>query len=74
MSRVVWFGVGVAAGFVVAHQVAKTEAGRSFFAEVDGQLTKFSAAVNDGFHQREAELRDALSEAKAKVDKLVDNA
>ncbi len=74
MARIVWFGLGVAAGFTVAHQVAKTESGRSFLADVDSRIEKFSSAVNDGFHQRETELRDALDDAKAKIDKLVDNA
>lgn len=74
MGRFVWFGLGIAAGFAVAHQIAKTEAGRSFFAEVDSRIEKFGSAVNDGFRQREDELREALDEAKAKIDNLVDNA
>lgn len=74
MSRIVTFGIGVVAGFAIAHQVAKTEAGRSFFAQVDKRIDRFADAVNDGFRQRESELSDALDEAKAKLDKLADNA
>lgn len=54
---------GVAVGFVVAHQVNKTPAGRRFFEDVDGKAREFGNALVDGYRQREAELRAAVSEA-----------
>jgi hypothetical protein len=53
--------VGVAAGFVVAHQVAKTPQGKQFFDEVDSKAREFSGALVDGYKQREAELRSAVA-------------
>lgn len=73
MARFLWFGLGIATGFAVAHEVAKTEAGRSFFADVDSRIDRFSSAVTEGYHQRDAELRDELDSAKAKLDKLAEN-
>ena len=59
MKSIVWFAVGVATGFVVAHQVNQTKQGREFFADVDAKARAFGRAVADGYHAREAELRDA---------------
>ncbi|MWC00276.1 hypothetical protein [Agromyces seonyuensis] len=56
MQRVVWFVIGVAAGFVVAHQVNRTDSGRAFFESVNAKADAFSRAVADGYHEREAEL------------------
>ncbi len=55
---------GVAIGFVVAHQVAKTPEGKQFFDEVDSKAREFGAAVVDGYKAREAELRAAVAEAE----------
>lgn len=59
MKGVVLLAVGVAAGFVVAHQVAKTPKGRQFFDDVDARAKEFGTAVVDGYKAREAELRAA---------------
>mgnify|MGYP002040820294 CR=1 FL=1 len=74
MKRIIWLSLGVVAGFAVAHQVSKTEKGKAFFSEVDGRIDTFRSAVSDGFKEREAEIREALDDAKAKIDKLIDEA
>ena len=53
--------VGVGVGFIAAHQVAKTPQGKQFFDEVDSKAREFSGALVDGYKQREAELRSAVS-------------
>lgn len=60
MKCFVWLVVGVAAGFAIAHQINKTEQGKSFFEDLDAKARDFGAAVADGYHKREAELRDAI--------------
>lgn len=55
---------GVAIGFVVAHQVAKTPEGKQFFDDVDSKAREFGNAVIDGYKAREAELRAAVAEAE----------
>ena len=57
MKSILWFTVGVAVGFVVAHQVNKTQQGRDFFSSVDAKAREFGNAIADGYHEREAELR-----------------
>jgi hypothetical protein len=55
--------VGVALGFVVAHQYSKTPQGRVFFDDVDSKAREFGSAVIEGYKTREAELRAAVSNA-----------
>jgi hypothetical protein len=59
--------VGAAAGFVIAHQVAKTPQGKQFFDNVDAKAKEFGDAVVEGYRSREAELRSAMSDAQAAV-------
>lgn len=64
MKSIVLLAVGVAAGFIVAHQVAKTPEGKKFFEDVDSKAREFGSAVVDGYKAREAELRAAVAEAE----------
>jgi hypothetical protein len=48
---------GVALGFAAAHQFNRTEQGQRFFSGLDAKAREFGAAVADGYHAREAELR-----------------
>lgn len=64
MKGILLLAVGVAAGFVVAHQVAKTPEGKKFFDDVDSKAREFGSAVVDGYKTREAELRAAVAEAQ----------
>ena len=61
---------GVAIGFVVAHQVAKTPEGKRSFEDVDSKAREFSSAVVDGYKAREAELRAAVAEAEDAIADL----
>ncbi|PJJ72307.1 hypothetical protein CLV46_1874 [Diaminobutyricimonas aerilata] len=63
MKKLLLLAIGAAAGFVVAHQVNKTPAGKAFFEDLDSRLTEFAHAVVDGYTSRSAELRAAADEA-----------
>jgi len=62
MKNVLWLVVGIGVGFVVAHQVAQTQAGKKFFDDVNAKAHDFGDAVVDGYKQREAELRAAIDD------------
>jgi heme exporter protein D len=62
MKKFVWLVVGVAVGFVVAHEVNQTKQGKQFFSDLDSKAREFGEAISDGYRQREAELRDAITE------------
>jgi hypothetical protein len=68
MMKILLLILGIGAGFVIAHQVSKTEAGRRFFEDVDSRAKDFSAALIDGYRAREAELREAIADAQDAVD------
>ncbi len=70
MKGILLLAVGVAAGFVVAHQVSKTPQGKQFFEDVDSRAREFSSAVVDGYKAREAELRAAVAEAEDAIADL----
>jgi hypothetical protein len=61
MKNILWLIVGVGLGFVAAHQINKTPEGKRFFDDVDSRAHEFSNAVVDGYKEREAELRAAVS-------------
>ncbi|GAA3866451.1 hypothetical protein GCM10022381_07590 [Leifsonia kafniensis] len=65
MKNFIWLVVGVAAGFVVAHEVNKTQQGKQFFSDLDAKAREFGEAMSDGYRQREAELRAALGDGDA---------
>ncbi|GAB3617456.1 hypothetical protein GCM10027416_20130 [Okibacterium endophyticum] len=67
MKNVLWLVAGIAAGFVVAHEVNKTAKGQRFFADLDGRLREFNESVADAYRAREAELRE-------NIDQIVDSA
>jgi hypothetical protein len=69
-----WITFGVAVGFVVAHQVSRTEQGKQFFDEVDAKAKEFGAAVVEGYKAREAELRAAVAEAEEVIADLAKRA
>ncbi|MBG6214891.1 MAG: hypothetical protein LH475_14185 [Cryobacterium sp.] len=62
MKNVIWLVIGVAAGFVVAHEVNKTQQGKQFFTELDTKAREFGEAISEGYRQREAELHTALGD------------
>ena len=66
--------LGVAAGFVLAHQVSRTEQGKKFFDDVDAKAKEFGAAVIEGYKAREAELREAVAEAEEVIADLAKRA
>lgn len=70
MKGVLLLVAGVAIGFVVAHQVAKTPEGKRFFDDVDSKAREFGSAVVDGYKAREAELRAAVAEAEEAIADL----
>lgn len=70
MKSILFLVAGVAAGFVIAHQVSKTPEGKRFFDDVDSKAREFGNAVVDGYKAREAELRAAVAEAEDAIADL----
>ena len=56
MKNALWLIIGIGAGFLAAHQVNRTAAGRAFFEDLDARIQEFTAAIASGYRSREAEL------------------
>jgi hypothetical protein len=63
MKNALLLVIGVGVGFLAAHQLSRTPRGQRFFADVNGKAREFREAVVDGYKEREAELRAAVSDA-----------
>jgi hypothetical protein len=74
MSRLLWLIGGVAAGFVAAHQLSKTEQGKAFFDTVDAKAKEFGEAVAETYKAQEANLKSALSNVESAIKDLSDKA
>ncbi|MFB2599781.1 hypothetical protein ACEXQE_18505 [Herbiconiux sp. P17] len=61
MKKFLWLIAGVGIGFLVAHQFNQTARGKQFFNEFDKKTKEFSDSLIDGYREREAELRAAIS-------------
>ena len=57
MKNFLLISLGVVAGFVIAHEVSKTESGKAFLANVDSAVEGVKEAVVDGYRARDAEIR-----------------
>jgi len=58
MKYLFWLLAGVGLGFLVAHQVNRTDAGKAFFADVDSKARQISEALVEGYRERSSELRN----------------
>ncbi|MBN9607613.1 MAG: hypothetical protein J0G30_13500 [Actinomycetales bacterium] len=72
MKNVLLLAVGAAAGIIAAHYISKTPQGKAFFDDVDAKAAQFGQAVKDGYQAREAEIRDAMADARARFDEFTD--
>jgi hypothetical protein len=57
MKNALWLVIGIGTGFLAAHQVNRTPAGRAFFEDLDARIQEFTGAVASGYRSRDAELR-----------------
>ncbi|MCD2497448.1 MULTISPECIES: ATPase [Microbacterium] len=68
MKKLLWFLVGIAAGFVAAHFVNKDPRGREALAELDARITEFTERMSEAYREQEAELVAIVDEAKRNAD------
>ena len=56
MKKLLWFLVGVAGGFVLAHFVNKDPRGREALDQLDARISEFTDRIGDAYRQQEARL------------------
>ncbi|MDJ1113758.1 ATPase [Microbacterium dauci] len=65
MKNALWFVLGIAGGFVVAHLVNKDPRGQELLSEVDLRISEFTDRIADAYHAQEAKIEGLLADAKA---------
>ncbi len=84
MKNLLWFLLGIAGGFVLAHLVNKDPRGHEVLAEVDARITEFTDRMGDAYREQEARFAglvddvrdaaaDAASNARAAASDVVEN-
>ena len=70
MKNLLWFLLGIAGGFVLAHLVNKDPRGHEILAEVDARITEFTDRIGDAYREQESrfagivdDVRDAAADA-----------
>ncbi len=69
MKKLIWFLLGIIAGFIAAHLVNKDPRGREALAEVDARITEFTDRMSDAYHEQEATLSAIVDGAADQVKK-----
>ncbi|MGN6219922.1 MAG: ATPase [Microbacterium sp.] len=81
MKNLVWFLLGIAGGFVLAHFMNKDPRGHEILADVDARITEFTDRIGDAYREQEArfagivdDVRDAAAEAAGAVRTVASDA
>ncbi|GAA2994541.1 ABC-type Fe3+-hydroxamate transport system substrate-binding protein [Microbacterium terrae] len=64
MKNVVWFVLGIAGGFVLAHLVNKDPRGQEVLSEVDARISEFTDRIADAYREQEARITGLVDDAK----------
>ena len=73
MKSVLWFLLGIAGGFVVAHLVNKDPRGQELLSEVDLRISEFTDRMADAYRAQEAKIDGIVADAKALAADVADD-
>jgi hypothetical protein len=74
MKNVLWFLLGIAGGFVVAHLMNKDPRGHEILAEVDARITEFTDRIGDAYREQDARISGLVENVKNAAADAVENA
>ena len=64
VKKFVWFVLGLAGGFVLAHLVDKDPRGHELMGQVDARIGEFTDRIGDAYREQEAQLAGLVAEAR----------
>ncbi|WP_413353480.1 ATPase [Microbacterium sp. 1P06AB] len=64
MKKVLWFLMGIVAGFVAAHLVNKDPRGQELLSEVDLRISEFTDRMGEAYRTQEAKIEGIVTEVK----------
>jgi hypothetical protein len=62
VKRFVWFVLGIAGGFVLAHLVDKDPRGHDLLAQVDARIGEFTDRIADAYREQEAQFAGLVAD------------
>lgn len=74
MKSIMWFVVGLAGGFVVAHLVNKDPRGHEVLADVDARIGEFTDRIGEAYRAQEAKIDGLAAEVKDAAANVFDAA
>lgn len=74
MKNALWFVLGLAGGFVVAHLVDKDPRGHELLAEVDARISEFTDRIGDAYRDQEAKIDGLAQDVRAATSSAEDSA
>ncbi len=74
MKNLLWFLLGIAGGFVVAHLMNKDPRGHEILAEVDARITEFTDRIGDAYREQEARMSGLVDDVKDAAADAVESA
>jgi len=74
MKNALWFVLGIAGGFVVAHLVNKDPRGQEVLAEVDARISEFTDRIGDAYRAQEAKIEGLAADVKDAAAEALDKA
>ncbi|MCR2785674.1 MULTISPECIES: ATPase [unclassified Microbacterium] len=63
MKKLVWFVLGIAGGFVLAHLIDKDPRGHEVMADLDARVSEFTDRIGDAYREQEARLTEVVDAA-----------
>lgn len=67
VKNLVWFVLGLAGGFVVAHLVNKDPRGHEILSQVDARISEFTDRMSEAYREQESRFVDVVDEARDAV-------
>ena len=74
MKNVLWFLLGIAGGFVVAHLMNKDPRGHEILADVDARISEFTDRIGDAYREQEARISGLMDDVKDAAADAVETA
>lgn len=64
MKNLLWFLLGIAGGFVIAHLMNKDPRGHELLADVDARITEFTDRIGDAYREQEARFAGIVDDVR----------
>ena len=64
MKNLLWFLLGIAGGFVIAHLMNKDPRGHEILADVDARITEFTDRIGDAYREQEARFAGIVDDVR----------